>query len=53
METKNYHMLINKTSPFGELDIYHVTDQEFRDMITKRRLKNGKITEEEAFLELI
>jgi len=52
MEIKNYHMLINKTS-HDDIDIYHITDQEFRDMITKRRLKNGKITEEEAFLELI
>lgn len=34
-------------------ELYSVTDSEFRDMIIKRRYKQGKITKEEAFMELL
>ena len=34
-------------------DIYEMSDEEFRDYMARHRYRNGMITKEEAFLELI
>ena len=34
-------------------EMYKVSDQEFKDRITKRKYRRGKITKDNAFVELI
>ena len=34
-------------------NMYQISDKEFEDYITRKRYKEGKITKEEAFVELI
>jgi len=55
IQTKRNDKSVRKNTipSHGIVSIYDISDKEFNDIILKLKYKNGKITKEDLFLELL